>query len=331
RRRRRPRRVRVAAGRQPSCGVDARRRADARDVPAAEQILRERRPRARPPGPRLGRHLEPRARRGIGAGPSEGEGAMRIARIEDLHCDAGWRVFSFLKITTDDGIIGWSEYNESYGSRGLTAVIHALGERIIGHDPRPSERITATLYAITRQAPGGLNQQAIAAIENALTDIRAKALGVPVHALFGGPIRERLPLYWSHCGSYRLNHAEVMGVKPLRTLADLERLGAEVKERGFHALKTNIFLFDETPPAMYQPGFVRARTGYPELNAERRIREAIAAELRALRDGAGPDMALHLDLNFNFKTEGYRQVAQVVEPFELSWLEIDSYDAAALA
>ena len=256
---------------------------------------------------------------------------MRIARIEDLHCDAGWRVFSFLKITTDDGIIGWSEYNESYGSRGLTAVIHALGERIIGHDPRPSERITATLYAITRQAPGGLNQQAIAAIENALTDIRAKALGVPVHALFGGPIRERLPLYWSHCGSYRLNHAEVMGVKPLRTLADLERLGAEVKERGFHALKTNIFLFDETPPAMYQPGFVRARTGYPELNAERRIREAIAAELRALRNGAGPDMALHLDLNFNFKTEGYRQVAQVVEPFELSWLEIDSYDAAALA
>ncbi len=30
---------------------------------------------------------------------------MRIARIDDLHCDAGWRVFSFLKITTDDGIV----------------------------------------------------------------------------------------------------------------------------------------------------------------------------------------------------------------------------------
>ena len=54
---------------------------------------------------------------------------MKIARIEDLHCDAGWRVFSFLKITTDDGLVGWSEYNESYGSYGLTTIIRKLGER----------------------------------------------------------------------------------------------------------------------------------------------------------------------------------------------------------
>ena len=40
---------------------------------------------------------------------------MKIAKIEDLHCDAGWRDFSFLKITTDDGLVGWSEYNEGYG------------------------------------------------------------------------------------------------------------------------------------------------------------------------------------------------------------------------
>ena len=51
---------------------------------------------------------------------------MKIAKIEDLHCDAGWRDFSFLKITTDDGIVGWSEYNEGYGSAGLTAVIRRM-------------------------------------------------------------------------------------------------------------------------------------------------------------------------------------------------------------
>ena len=62
---------------------------------------------------------------------------MRIAKIEDLHCDAGWRTWSFLKITTDDGVVGWSEYNESYGSRGLTAVIAKLAEHIVGLDPRP--------------------------------------------------------------------------------------------------------------------------------------------------------------------------------------------------
>src|SRR5260370_22180912 len=101
----------------------------------------------------------------------KGRGIMRIARIEDLHCDAGWRVFSFLKVTTDDGIVGWSEYNESYGSKGLSAVIRALGETLIGQDPRPFERITATLSAATRQAPGGMNQQAIAALETPLLDI----------------------------------------------------------------------------------------------------------------------------------------------------------------
>ena len=101
--------------------------------------------------------------------------------------DAGWRVFSFLKIETDVGIIGWSEYNESYGSKGLTGVIVKLAETLIGQDPRPVERISADLYAKTRQAPGGLIQQAIAAIENALVDVKAKALGIPVCEMLGGP------------------------------------------------------------------------------------------------------------------------------------------------
>ena len=46
--------------------------------------------------------------------------------------------------------------------------------------------------------------QAIAAIENALLDIKAKTYGVPVHALFGGPVRTTLPIYWSHCGNCRV-------------------------------------------------------------------------------------------------------------------------------
>ncbi|HEX2891233.1 mandelate racemase/muconate lactonizing enzyme family protein [Vineibacter terrae] len=255
---------------------------------------------------------------------------MKIARIEDLHCDAGWRVFSFLKITTDDGLVGWSEYNESYGSHGLTAIIRKLGERLIGQDPRPVERISATLYAITRQAPGGMNSQAIAAIENALLDVKAKALGVPVCALFGGPVRDRLQLYWSHCGSYRLSQAQKMGVEPVRSLDDLVKLGRHVRERGFAALKTNIFRFDANPPYMHQPGFTRG-PGFPELNTDARLLAAIRDELAAFRQGAGPDMGILLDLNFNFKTEGYVKVARAVEPYDLFWLEIDSYDPEGLA
>ena len=254
---------------------------------------------------------------------------MKIARIEDLHCDAGWRVWSFLKITTDDGLVGWAEYSENYGGRGLTGVIRALGGTIMGQDPRPVERISATLYAMTRQAPGGMNQQAIAAIENALLDIKAKALGVPVCALFGGPVRDRLPLYWSHCGTYRIARSAAMGVEPLRSLDQVAKLGAEVAKRGFKALKTNIFRFDGAAPELYMPGFTRS-PGYPELNLDPRTLKAITAQLKAFRDGAGPDMGILLDLNFNFKTEGYIRIARAAEPFNLFWLEIDSYDAEAL-
>jgi len=88
--------------------------------------------------------------------------------------------------------------------QGLTGVIQKLAERfLIGRDPRPVEAISALLYAATRQAAGGVNQMAIAAIENALVDIKAKALGVPVYEMLGGPVRDRLQLYWSHCGTYR--------------------------------------------------------------------------------------------------------------------------------
>ena len=49
-------------------------------------------------------------------------------------------------------------------------------------------------------------QQAIAAIENALVDLKARALDVPVYELLGGAVRDRLQLYWSHCGSMRSRH-----------------------------------------------------------------------------------------------------------------------------
>ena len=254
---------------------------------------------------------------------------MKIARIEDLHCDAGWRDFSFLKVTTDDGLVGWSEYNESYGNAGLTAVIRRLAQNLIGQDPRPIERIMSTCYAVTRQAPGGINQQAMAAIENALLDVKAKALGIPVYALFGGPIRDRLPLYWSHCGGYRFRSAALLGVEPVRSLDDLVTLGKHVKERGFKALKTNIFRFDLDPPTMHQAGFARG-PGCPELNADGAVLAAIAGTLAAFRQGAGREMSIHLDTNFNFKTEGYIKVAHACEPYDLAWLEIDSYDPEGL-
>jgi len=59
---------------------------------------------------------------------------MRIAQFEHLHADAGWRVFSFLKIVTDDGLTGWSEYYDGYGAGGVTALLRKFAD-IAKHGP----------------------------------------------------------------------------------------------------------------------------------------------------------------------------------------------------
>jgi L-alanine-DL-glutamate epimerase-like enolase superfamily enzyme len=200
---------------------------------------------------------------------------MKITKLEHLHADAGQRNFDFLEISTDEGIVGWSEYNESFGGLGVSAVIDGLGSQILGKDPTAYEALVTLMYAVRRQAAGGVVQQAIGAIENALLDIKAKALGIPVYKLLGGPVRDRIRLYWSHCGTYRLAWAEPMQIPALRTLQDVVNAGKAVRERGYTALKTNVFVLGQDPH-LHSPGFAR-RGSFPELNADRHVLSALTA------------------------------------------------------
>ena len=103
---------------------------------------------------------------------------LKITNVESLHCHAGWRNFSFLKISTDEGITGYSEYNQSYGSFGVSTAIDKLKELIVGSPALGHETIFSNF--MRSPAPGGITMQALAAIENALLDIKGKALGLHV-------------------------------------------------------------------------------------------------------------------------------------------------------
>ena len=95
---------------------------------------------------------------------------------------------------TDDGLVGWAEVTDSHGSpHGLAGVVSDLAPLVVGRDPRPVERLYWELYRHTRQSPGSIVQKALAGIENALLDLKAKALGVPVYELFGGPTIDTIP------------------------------------------------------------------------------------------------------------------------------------------
>src|SRR5260370_26757758 len=111
---------------------------------------------------------------------------LKVRSVELLACDAGWRNYHFVKLTTEDGIIGWSEFDEGFGSPGVGAGIQRLSARVVGQNAFQHERIYAELFAATRPRAGGGVAQALGAIENDLLDTRAKLLGAPRHELLRG-------------------------------------------------------------------------------------------------------------------------------------------------
>ena len=62
----------------------------------------------------------------------------KIKNVEILACDAGWRNYHFVKLTTDEGVVGWSEFDEGFGSPGVSAAIQRLAIRVVGQNAKIS-------------------------------------------------------------------------------------------------------------------------------------------------------------------------------------------------
>jgi L-alanine-DL-glutamate epimerase-like enolase superfamily enzyme len=167
----------------------------------------------------------------------------------------------------------------------------------------------------------------MAGIECALVDIKARALGISVTELLGGPTRDRIRLYWSHCGTTRVRHHEIVGKPPIQSWSDVTALGKEVVARGFTALKTNIVLPGKG--GTWFSGF-DGSMGPSDEWAPNWLVAHIEKHIGTFRDAVGPDFDINLDLNFHFKPEACMRIAKALEPFNLHWLEIDTPDPDAL-
>lgn len=258
---------------------------------------------------------------------------MKIVKAESFHADGGYRICSYLKLTTDDGLVGWSEYYDRFSNASIDPLIQDYARTAIGMDPRQVGRLSETLLATTRLAAGGLAQQAVAAIENACLDLAGKAMGVPVSTLLGGALRQRLPVYWTHCGSYRTPPRDAfyegLGYPPVRTLQDLTNVAREAVAQGFRAVKTNPVFFGGPKPAFFNGGF-RASPGFLDRSISDRQLGQIEEQMTAYREAVGPDVGLMLDLSFSQRTEGYLRIARRLEHLNLYWLELDINDPEAL-
>ena len=253
---------------------------------------------------------------------------MKITQLETFIVDAGWRPWIFVRVDTDAGISGWGECSDGRSPYGVTGTVRDLTPLLIGKDPRAYEMRFWDMLRGTRQSPGGIAAKAIAGVELALIDIKARALGISVIELFGGPTREQVRLYWSHCGTSRARNHELLKTPPLRTMADIAALGREVVEKGYTALKTNIVIPGD-PASVYFGGF-GGMPGTTDGVVTRQLLRHIETLIGTLRDAVGPEVDINLDLNFNFKPESCMRIAQVLEQFDLLWLEIDMYEPDAI-
>ena len=101
----------------------------------------------------------------------------------------------FLKLTTDDGIVGWGEPIVEGKADAVRACVEELKDQLIGREAGNIEELWQTMYRCNFYRGGPVLTSAMSGIEQALWDVKGKALGVPVYELLGGAVRDRLRMY----------------------------------------------------------------------------------------------------------------------------------------
>ena len=192
------------------------------------------------------------------------------------------RTAMVVEIETDEGLIGWGE---CYGPARITAaVVQSVAPWLIGQDPLRTEFLWQMIYARLRDhGQKGAVIQGLSGIDIALWDIKGKHFGVPVHRLFGGPLRSEVQAYAT--GLYRRKSGD-----PLRYLA--EEAAGYVAD-GFKAVKLKV-------------GF-----GVQE----------DAAVTRAVREAIGPDIALMVDANHAYDAVAAIRLGRMIEADNIGWFE----------
>ncbi|MGZ5143811.1 MAG: mandelate racemase/muconate lactonizing enzyme family protein [Burkholderiales bacterium] len=252
---------------------------------------------------------------------------MKITRLETFVVDGGWRAWTFVKVETDEGVTGWGECSDTRVPNAIAGAVRDFETVLVGQDPRAYEARFIDMARTMRSSPGGIAARAIAGIECALVDITARALGISVVELLGGPTRDRVRLYWSHCGTTRVRHYDIVGKPPIESWNDITALAKEVVARGFTALKTNIVMPGKG--GTWFSGFDRSMGPNDEW-APNGLVSHVEKLIGTIRDAAGAGFDINLDLNFHFKPEACMRIARALEPYNLHWLELDNPDADAV-
>ena len=246
---------------------------------------------------------------------------MKITGVETFIVDGVFRPWTFVKIETDSGIVGWGDCTEWQAAYSVAATVGQIGENMIGKDPMASEAAWWDNASFMVRQRGGIAYKAMSGIDSALWDIRGKALDAPVWQLLGGKMRDELELYWSHCGSDRRRYSTQLGVPYLSNLDDLRALGEEVISQGFSGIKTNILDLDDMPSLPPKKNGV-GNSG--QINYQQ-VQNTVNV-VGTFREVLGPEVGIALDTALSFRLGGAIKLARALEPFDMMWLETETWD-----
>ena len=205
---------------------------------------------------------------------------MKITKLETFLVKPRW---IFVKIHTDEGLVGLGE--PILEGRALTCAqaVDELAPYLIGQDPRRVVHHWQAMYRHAFYRGGPLLTSALSGVEQALWDLAGKSLGVPVYQLFGGPTRDRIRLYKG-------------GANPdtIQTWID----------KGFTAFKTGV------------AGGRRARIVENAAFIDRAVER-----FAALRQAAGPEIDIAIDFHGAISPQTAKLLIKGLEPYQPMFIE----------
>lgn len=198
------------------------------------------------------------------------------------------RPYVFVKLETNQGVVGWGEATLEGKAAAAMACVNDLKDYIIGSDPMQVEHLYQTMYIGSFYRGGPVLGSAISGIDQALWDVRGKVLGLPVYELLGGPVDPRGIRGYYHASAW--------------TLAEVRELRDKAKEAGVSAFKFQL-------PDLLE---------WVETNAK--IKRAVKS-METLREGLGPDIDFAVDFHARPSPTVAAIILKEIEPLNMLFAE----------
>ena len=221
---------------------------------------------------------------------------MKITGINAFIVYAKLIHWIFVKVETDEGLVGWGEGTLEWKPKGVVGCVEDLSQFLIGEDPRRTEYLWQVMYRQYFIKPGVVALAAISGIDQACWDIHAKSLGVPLYQLLGGACRDKIPMY-THLGGGNLEAV----FKPVSAEEYVEE-AQKALDDGFKAVKVLM------TPSM------RGLEGLPKIKYTAEIMEG-------LRTGLGDDIDIMVEFHGRCTPDTAIQCGKALEPYHPYWFE----------